>query len=439
MKNMFKQYDYNFTEQEYRHIWENALFIFDTNILLNLYRYQDSSRDEFIKILESIDDRVWIPHHVALEFKRNRLTTIRSRTNLLIEAKEAINKSQNTLVSELNKLQIKKVHSPIDVDNIKEKFKSLGDELAKEIDGTISDQQKINEADPLEEKIDTIFDNRVGSAAYTQEKIDTLYKNAQSKYKLKISPGYLDEKKDEVCVDNQIVYQKKYADYLIWQQILDHVKEKELKDIIFVTDDNKADWWLEIAVSNGNSQTKHRQPRPELLDDMYNHAEVKNFLMYDAEFFLKYSRDYLKASVSEETLQEAGETRILLNKPINSGSHRNLEAELYLRKIKANMKLQRYKQSREFERYESHSSNDEQIIYCVECASDSMIPENDSETGYRCVYCDNEYSDEIESDCTMCGITWPSDDLRRVVWTDEGDVEIICPRCRRDPNYVKDD
>jgi len=108
MKDMFKQYDYNFTEQEYRHIWENALFIFDTNILLNLYRYQNSSRDEFIKILESLDDRIWIPHHVALEFKRNRLTTIRSRTNLLIEAKEAINKSQSTLATELNKLQIKK-------------------------------------------------------------------------------------------------------------------------------------------------------------------------------------------------------------------------------------------------------------------------------------------------------------------------------------------
>lgn len=439
MKDMFKQYDYNFTEQEYRHIWENALFIFDTNILLNLYRYQNSSRDEFIKILESLDDRIWIPHHVALEFKRNRLTTIRSRTNLLIEAKEAINKSQSTLATELNKLQIKKVHSPIDVDKIKEKFKSLGDELAKEIDNIISDQQKINESDPLEENIDAIFDNRVGSAAYTQEKIDTLYKNAQAKYKLKISPGYLDEKKDEVCVDNQIIYQKKYADYLIWQQILDHVKEKELKDIIFVTDDNKADWWLEVAVSHGNSQTKHRQPRPELLDDMYNHAEVENFLMYDAEFFLKYSRDYLKASVSEETLQEAGETRILLNQSINNQAQRNLQAELYLRKIKANIKLQRHNQSREFERYENYSSHHEQTIHCVECGSDTMIPENDSETGYRCVYCDNEYSDEIESDCTLCGITWPSDDLRRVVWTDEGDVEIICPRCRRDPNYVKDD
>lgn len=249
----------------------------------------------------------------------------------------------------------------------------------------------------------------------------------------------MDEKKDEVCVDNQIVYQKKYADYLIWQQILDHVKEKKLKDIIFVTDDNKADWWLEVAVSYGNSQTKHRQPRPELLDDMYNHAEVKNFLMYDAEFFLKYSRDYLKASVSEETLQEAGETRILLNQSINNQAQRNLQAELYLRKMKANIKLQRHNQSREFERYESYSSHNEQTIHCVECGNDTMIPENDSETGYRCVYCDNEYSDEIESDCTICGITWPSDDLRRVVWTDEGDVEIICPRCRRDPNYVKDD
>ena len=51
MKNMFKQYDYNFTEQEYRHIWENSLFIFDTNILLNLYRYSQSKIKEVQPIL----------------------------------------------------------------------------------------------------------------------------------------------------------------------------------------------------------------------------------------------------------------------------------------------------------------------------------------------------------------------------------------------------
>ncbi|SLJ85861.1 PIN-like domain-containing protein [Psychrobacter sp. DAB_AL43B] len=439
MKNMFRQYNYSFTEQEYSHIWENSLFIFDTNILLNLYRYQDSSRNEFIKILESLEDRIWIPHHVALEFKRNRLITIKSRTNLLIEAKEAISQSQKTLIAELNKLQIKKKHSPIDVDNIKGKFKILSDDLSKEIDNTISQQQKIDEPDPLEEKIDTIFNSKVGSANYTQEKIDALYKNAQAKYKLKISPGYLDEKKDEVCVDNQIVYQKKYADYLIWQQILDHVKEKELKHIIFVTDDNKEDWWLEVAVSNSNSQTKHRQPKPELLDDMYNHAEVENFLMYDAEFFLKYSRDYLRASVSEETLQEAGETRQLLNQTMNNQFQRNQKANSYLKMLRANIKLERFKESLEFENYDSFSSNDKHIMHCSECDKNSMIPEDKSDTGYQCVYCHNEYSELLESDCTICGITWPYDDLRRVVWTDEGDIEIICPRCRRDPDYVKDD
>ncbi len=40
MKNMFKQYDYNFTEQEYRHIWENSLFIL-IPIYYSIFRYQD--------------------------------------------------------------------------------------------------------------------------------------------------------------------------------------------------------------------------------------------------------------------------------------------------------------------------------------------------------------------------------------------------------------
>ena len=51
MKSLFKGF-YQLTEEEFKSLWENSLFIFDTNVLLNLYRYQSSTRDALLKVME---------------------------------------------------------------------------------------------------------------------------------------------------------------------------------------------------------------------------------------------------------------------------------------------------------------------------------------------------------------------------------------------------
>ena len=48
----------------------------DTNVLLNLYRFQAGARDELFGALEKLGERLWIPHQVALEFYRRRLDVI---------------------------------------------------------------------------------------------------------------------------------------------------------------------------------------------------------------------------------------------------------------------------------------------------------------------------------------------------------------------------
>jgi hypothetical protein len=50
------------SEQDQKLLWEKCLFVLDANILLNLYRYSDSTRAEFIKILNSLRNRLWLPH-----------------------------------------------------------------------------------------------------------------------------------------------------------------------------------------------------------------------------------------------------------------------------------------------------------------------------------------------------------------------------------------
>jgi len=52
--------------------FKECVFCFDTNILLNLYRYTPESRDNLISVLKVLKDRVWLPHQVGIEYQRNR-------------------------------------------------------------------------------------------------------------------------------------------------------------------------------------------------------------------------------------------------------------------------------------------------------------------------------------------------------------------------------
>lgn len=78
------------------------------------------------------------------------------------------------------------------------------------------------------------------------------------------------------------------------------------------------------------------------------------------------------------------------------------------------------------------------IYHCYECDHDTMIPNEESSTGYRCTFCDNEESDDIEERCTLCGQSWPNSEMLYTQWDDEGHYENVCPICRHDPEYVGD-
>lgn len=60
------------SEERKKYLWESCVFIFDTNFLLNLYRYESEVVEQFIELWESQKARCWTTGHVALEFLRNR-------------------------------------------------------------------------------------------------------------------------------------------------------------------------------------------------------------------------------------------------------------------------------------------------------------------------------------------------------------------------------
>jgi len=77
--------------------------------------------------------------------------------------------------------------------------------------------------------------------------------------------------------------------------------------------------------------------------------------------------------------------------------------------------------------------------HCYECDHDTMIPNEDSVSGYKCTFCGNEESEDIEVDCGMCGSQWPVGEMSLLEWADTGQYEYYCPYCLHHPDYVKDD
>lgn len=314
MKGMFPQYEER-TAMEFDNAWKNGLFVFDTNVLLNLYQYQAVTRDELINILNQLSSRIWIPHHVALEFQRNRLRVIAKQNRRFADVRRTVDSARSNLISELGKLQLTKRHSLIDPQPLTEGFskltdEKLTDEFLSTLDNLRQNQQGLTGPDPIKEKIEELLDGHVGAAPENQAAIDDIYKEADRRFKSRIPPGYedLDKDKDEPdeYLHNGLIYKRKFGDYLIWRQVLKHTKENGIKQLILVTDDGKEDWWRKIDLEG----PKTIGPRPELIEEACIDGRVITFLMHNTEEFLKYAKKFLKAKVSKNTLEEVRDVSI---------------------------------------------------------------------------------------------------------------------------------
>ncbi|QFU23754.1 DUF4935 domain-containing protein [Shewanella eurypsychrophilus] len=313
MKNEFNGF-YGLQEQEVKHLWENAHFVFDANVLLNLYRYQESTTKQLIDVIERFKDRVWVPYHVALEYQRNRLKVIASQHSKFSEVKKVVNSCTSTMQGELNKLQLSKRHSTITPDAFISDINAAGEKFLKELDTLEKEHFSVVGDDQIRIRLDTLLDGKVGPRPSSQEAIKSLEKEAETRFKNKVPPGYMDDKKDQsgepIFSYADLSYQRKYSDYIVWAQVVEYAKESQLSDLIFITDDNKEDWWLKVK-QNGE---KTISPRPELKGEISQKSGVKRFHMYSSEGFLKQANEQLNAGVSEETIEEVRDVSTLASK-----------------------------------------------------------------------------------------------------------------------------
>lgn len=278
MKELFPGYCRK-TEFEIKQIWENGIIMFDTNVLLNLYRYSDSTRETILDLISKFSKQIYLPHQAALEFNRNRYEVIAEQEKAYNEFLEKISQIQKDLQS-TNKPPF--LSSKVDKD-LNTIFEKVGAEVKESI-GKYSDFLK---DDPIYSFISELFAGRITNS-YTIDELQKIYIQGEERYKLKLPPGYEDEKTKEG--------DRKYGDLVLWKQVIDKAKELK-KDIIFVTDERKTDWWWKIK------DGRNMGPRQELVEEIKTQANV-NFHMYSSERFLSYGQSFLKEKINQHALEE---------------------------------------------------------------------------------------------------------------------------------------
>lgn len=289
MKQLFPGH-FKESEESLKAVWQDCIFVFDANILLNLYRYSDSARDEFLNLIEKNQDRVWLPHRAAEEYLNNRLAVIGQQE-----------KSYDETVSSIKSLKASLDNArqhPFVSKRTMKKVESVFIELERELENNKAVHTKRISNDEIKQKISSVFDERVGSP-YSEEKLKEIISKGEHRYKQKIPPGFKDSSKSG---DGEVFIEKcrKYGDLIVWMQVIDKSKESK-KPIVLVTDDKKDDWWERF-------RGKTVGPRPELVKEFKEETE-NSFYMYQADKFLELARENLNEKVSDEILEEIREVR----------------------------------------------------------------------------------------------------------------------------------
>lgn len=284
MKRQFAEY-YELPEERIKEIWDNSLIVFDTNVLLNLYRYKEDARTEFINVIKFYKERLWIPYQVGLEFHRRREEIMRKNA----AAYETLGNSISTqLVKTVDILSNEYARHPyIDMTDIRKKVERCASSIRKSLENQGKNHPDYFEKDDILDAVSSLFDGCVGDD-FTEDELEALYKEGERRYANQVPPGYCDEKNKKDKAKRSL-----YGDLVVWKQVIAYAKEKE-QCVILITDDHKSDWWDKV-------EGKH-SPRKELIREFMDNTG-QNVLIYDSGRFLEYAKRN-KAKVSAKTIRE---------------------------------------------------------------------------------------------------------------------------------------
>lgn len=260
-------------------LWQNALFVFDTSAIGDMYFLTPTAKDKMVDILKHFQKRCWIPAQVMYEYDKNREKFIK---NPIKEKYKNPKFSGNCIVNEIKDfvevIKLQPYYHPIldygQLDLLEEHRDRLSDEL-EEIRKIIKNQfdkrkeelENVSSDDAVKDAIESM---QVGKP-FDFAEVVKIAKEGEFRYASSIPPGYED-------VERKVGTQK-YGDLIIWKEIIQQAKLEKKPIILICNDVQKGDMYVKDKKGNPIS------PRHELVREFYDETG-QDFWMYTLSAFI---------------------------------------------------------------------------------------------------------------------------------------------------------
>ncbi len=262
---------------------QGTAIVLDTNVILDLARYSLYTSKNILKIFNKCTDLIWIPNQVFKEYSKNKyhvFGNLRKRyssfeKNLLSIIDDSEKKLKNVLN---NSYKYKYFGNKILSNDILKKIEEFREIITsyKDTVGIEYDEITSNSAEIIKNKEKFISDletnKQIGKKISFNEQLKII-KEGELRYKYKLPPGFKDDKKEGI---------EKFGDLFIWKEILRLPTNKNINNIIFITNDEKDDWW-------NKDEHGYLEIREELLDEFLEINPNVSIVFMTIGMFQKYA------------------------------------------------------------------------------------------------------------------------------------------------------
>lgn len=315
MKKHFKE-QYQLSQEEIDAIWSDCYIVLDANILLNFYRCSKDTSDDMFKILHAVEDKLWLPYQSVWEYHNNRRDVYFSNWNA---AKTLMQKVKSLIDSFYKDEKIYGLLSrnPFVVKKeVEDAFSAAQEILNKVFEKYDQNIEDYTFNDHILDELTNLLEDRVGDD-FSEDELKNCFKRGEARYKDSVPPGYKDDTKEKRAKGLRHVF----GDFINWIQVMDKAKNDN-KNIIFVSGDQKEDWWEEW-------HGKKVRPRTELIKEFRTETGM-DILFYNQPSFMKYAKDNIVHDTKDASINEVQEVEDVLKE--QEYEERLKETEEILRK-----------------------------------------------------------------------------------------------------------
>lgn len=277
---------YFFEQDDYDAAWERGILTVDTNVMLDLYRYNKSTREALLSALESFKGRFWISHQTSKEFVKNRRVVINDMKNDFEKAKKPIGDVEKAIEAAASSIRGCRIIPKELSEDFEKDVQKACQAIREGIDKERTEIPDYEDEDEIVQRLEVALAGRIGTEP---DDIDDDLKEAQRRKTEKIPPGYMDDDKDGMGFA---------GDYLMWKQILSHCSDNKTP-MLLVTSETKEDWWEKRSGKTLN-------PRLELLQEAFEKTGQK-VLIYHTDQFLRLHQERTGGVTDEKALEEIRE------------------------------------------------------------------------------------------------------------------------------------